>query len=263
MIAEEIDKLLMNNVFRFAIGPWKGHYSGIWRVWSNENDKEDIYLGASSLLQCLKFSIHQSGVCQLSYTSHNYEILKVEGKAPKDSRHIMRWDRGELSDNEIKQILDIHFPLKTLNESNKPKGKKKKKILVLEPLQDQLGTNDSVTLKLLFHNMNPETAPFKKAVSKRGIMPVVNIELTEGYITLAFCHSKILPIDIPEEHKQSFKNGFAAAAQNMNLKIGEKKDNLSSLLMLESSPPSMICIGGLKISRETEKHFNIDFDTLE
>lgn len=249
------------NVIRFAIGPWKNHYSEVWRIWSYKND---IYLGATSLLKCLKFSLHQSGICRLAYVAENYEKLKKQKKAPQNDRCILEWNRGQLNENEIKQILDIHFPLNILHHNVAPKVKAKKKLIKIQPDNESVGNNDSLTLQLLFHSIHPEEDRFIQSLARQKLAPFIYFELEDAYISFAFKYSKILPIELKGDHRKMMENAIVSVVKHYNLEIGESKEKLSMLdINGNTSPPSLVCINNIKITKNSEKNYGISIDEIE
>jgi hypothetical protein len=87
-----MDKL-DNNAFRFSVGPWDGRYSPVWRIWSNPS-LDDIYLGARSLLRCLKISLHQSGKFRAAYVKNYYDNVNESKKNNNGiDRAIMKWEK--------------------------------------------------------------------------------------------------------------------------------------------------------------------------
>ncbi|PHZ84816.1 hypothetical protein [Paremcibacter congregatus] len=248
--------------FRFTIGPWKNHYSEIWRIWQSPG-KDDIYLGASNLLEYIKFSIHKSGICRLAFTAHNYEELKEMGNAPQTDRCVAKWNRGKVKDHEIKQILDIHFPLNILHNNAPPKTKTGKKLFQLEPDVKCLGDKDTVTLKLLFHKAQMKDTAFLQALASKRIMPLICFGIVDGFISVCFQYSKILPIEIPKKNKCAFENGLKATCQKLNLDIGESMENISMFHMKNGAPPTLSCISGFVITRNTEANYTISCNKYE
>ena len=73
------------NALRFAVGNPNEYRSSIWRLWVEAND---VYLASRFAARLLKFSLHQSGIWRLAWTSES-------GVKAKDSndRVEKRWQR--------------------------------------------------------------------------------------------------------------------------------------------------------------------------
>lgn len=143
------------DAIRFCIGPWKGRYSSVWRIWGEKD--ADVYMGVSALLGYLKISLHESGKFRVAFVGDYNQKLVDEGKAPDTDRAFLKWDKIEVEDGTIMQALDIHFPLTALSLEDRPETKKGKKLFCIQPEENSLGENDTVTVKVLFHNAHPES----------------------------------------------------------------------------------------------------------
>ncbi len=245
-----------SNVFRFAIGPWKGKYSEKWRIWCNKN-KDDIYLGGYGTINWLKLSLHESGICQISFLKPKYDELKNKNMAPKKGRHIARWERNPLGKNEIQQILDVRFPYNSFHHQDKPKTAKGKKLVLIEPINDNDSDFDSVNLKVLYHNFDPLSKEFILALQNQGITQMYAVQIKDGCVSFGFSFSKILPIKKSKELEGAIKAYIAS----QDMEVGEFQGNLSIMDIQGGTPPSITSIGGLKISKVSDAEFKIDFET--
>ncbi len=255
----ELEKYL--NPFRFAIGPWKSHYSDVWRIWFSA-DKGDIYLGASAILKWLKVSLHNSGQCHIAFVDHNYEELRDKGKAPKESRFVAQWDIGAFKKNEIKQILDIHFPLKSLHHNEPPKGTKRKKMWLLEPQCLDLVEADTVTIKFLVHKIPLEEIKKYKLFESKGIHGIFSFEREDYFVSIAYRYNKILPIDLDKTEVKIYEKMIYDTAKEYDLKIGEKKENLTVLHPMKSDTANLVVIHGVCIARTGDTSYDFSINEL-
>lgn len=192
------------DALRLSIGPWTGRYSSVWRIWVNQSTG-DVYMGVSALLNYLKISLHDSGKFRAAFVSSYNQLLVEEGKDAETDRAFLKWEKISVLDGTIMQALDIHFPLSALSLGHKPKTKKGKKLILIQPDEESLGENDTVTMKLLFHKSHPESIVFTRSLDKRNIIPVFNTELhNKEYLTIAFLYSKQLPIVISKREQKGY-----------------------------------------------------------
>ena len=243
---------------RLSIGPWNGRYSSVWRIWVNQSTG-DVYMGVSALLNYLKISLHDSGKFRAAYVSSYNQLLVEERKGAETDRAFSKWEKIAVLDGTIMQALDIHFPLSALSLGHKPKTKKGKKLILLQPDEKSLGENDTVTMKLLFHKSHPESIVFTKSLDKRNIIPVFNTELhNEEYLTIAFLYSKQLPIVISKREQKGYAVMMHDLFKKSGKRVGDKFDGLTIQTFQMGRPPSIFNIGRVSICWDAEKNFSIN-----
>jgi hypothetical protein len=117
------------DIVRFSIGPWKGRYSSMWRVWSDAHSG-DVYLAVRTLVKYLKISLHKSGKFRAAFTdSYHQKMLAKEKSTEAADRAFLKWGKKPVSEGEIMQALDIHFPLFALSLKHAPKKEKGKEFI--------------------------------------------------------------------------------------------------------------------------------------
>ena len=156
---------------RFCVGPWDGRYSDVWRIWTDKGFG-NVYLGVRSLAGVLKVSLHSSGRFRAAFTKQYNDRLVSEGKDASVDRAFMKWQKRSPGNWEMLQALDIHFPLSALSLPDKPRIERKgRKLFLLEPSPSCVGSNDTVTLKIMFHKLHPDSRRVSDALSGKKIMP--------------------------------------------------------------------------------------------
>jgi len=246
------------NVIRFCVGPWKNRYSSNWRIWSNPND-DNIYLGVSALLKYLKISLHETGKFRAAFVEDYNEKLISDGKDESIDRAFMKWDKAPLIENEIRQVLDIHFPIDALSADVKPQSKKGKPVYFMVPDPNSIGDNDTVTVKVLFHKTHPEHQAIAKAFNMKRTIPGFWIELNSGeFASIAFQYSKILPINISKEKEEQ---GYAKLALDMlkssGKNVGDSLHNLTFQKIDMGMPPTITNVGHVSVRWVAEKSISI------
>lgn len=157
------------DAIRFYVGPWDDRYSSVWRVWSNPG-KHDLFLGVRSIAGVLKVSLHQSGIFKAAFTKEHHRQLIEEGERPEgEDKAFMRWERGPLVSNQIVQVLDVHFPLPLLSIDKRPE--QKKTTFEIRPHDGTIGENDTITVKVLCHDMMPDSQRLLSALNRLGVVP--------------------------------------------------------------------------------------------
>lgn len=159
-------KKMKLDAIRFSIGPWDGRYSSVWRIWSNTGS-DDVYLGVRTLLKYMKISLHQTGKFRVAFTNSYNQKMVEDGKRRETDRAFLKWDKIPVSEKDIMQALDIHFPLSALSLKHKPKTTSGKNLFLLQPDEKSLGSNDSVTVKVLFHRIHPNSDIFHDALKQK------------------------------------------------------------------------------------------------
>ena len=86
------------HICRFGVRSEDGRSSDIWRNWtSTRGNKSDVYLAPRALAGRLKVSMHETGKCQLSFTKEFLGEIADLGTWTRESRHLARWELGQLS----------------------------------------------------------------------------------------------------------------------------------------------------------------------
>ena len=246
------------DALRLSIGPWNGRYSSVWRIWVNQSTG-DVYMGVSALLNYLKISLHDSGKFRAAFVSSYNQLLVEEGKDAETDRAFLKWEKISVLDGTIMQALDIHFPLSALSLGHKPKTKKGKKLILIQPDEESLGENDTVTMKLLFHKSHPESIVFTRSLDKRNIIPVFNTELhNKDYLTIAFLYSKQLPIVISKREQKGYVAMMHDLFKKSEKRVGDKIGGLTIQTFQMGRPPSILNIGGVSVCWDAEKNFSIN-----
>lgn len=241
------------DVIRFSIGPWRGRYSSVWRVWT---DKGDVYLAVRALVRYMKVSLHQSGVFRIAFTNEYDKTMRVKGMDPFVDRAFMKWHKIPIHGKQLMQALDIHFPLTALSLRGKPNMKK---VVLLQPDENALGTDDSVTVKILFHKMHPDTGFVTAALKQCGLIPGFWIELGNGeYITIAFRYSKLLPLQISKTEMQNYAAMFHKRFTQTGKQVGDVIEDLTIQVFEMGRPPAIYNLGGVSVRWEAETHFSVD-----
>lgn len=245
------------DAIRFCIGPWKGRYSSMWRVWSPPSS-DDLYLGARCLLQNLKISLHKSGKFRAAYVEDYYETVISKGRSAEGDRAFMKWDKIAVPAGTIMQALDIHFPLDGLSVAEVHTPKKGKKQFVLTPDDAAVGDNDTVTVKVLFHTAHPESEHIVREFSKRSLLLVFWVELSNGeYVSFAFCYTKQLPISLQSEHAKGIGLRMRDHLRSIGESVGAKRTNLTMQLFQMGLPPAITNIGNLNFHWVAESQMRI------
>ena len=248
------------DAIRFCIGPWKGRYSSIWRIWSNPGS-DDIYLGVRCLLQSLKISLHQSGKFRAAFVESYHDRLVADGKDPSGDRAFMKWDKIAVTGGTIMQALDIHFPLSTLSLSEEPSPIKSKKQFILKPHEESLSVNDTVTVKILFHKAHPESDVIRRAFANRNIIPMFWLELANGeYVSFVSAYTKKLPIDFEKKEMQKFANQMGNYFKKNGDTVGAKISNLTMQMFRMNMPPEIYNIGNMSVHWKDENNIIISKD---
>jgi hypothetical protein len=218
---------------RFCIGPWNGRYSSI--------------------------SLHQSGKFRAAFTgSYNQKMIE-EGRDAESDRAFLKWDKKPVEENHIMQVLDIHFPLSALSLTHKPRESKGKEPLIIRPSKTSLGSNDTVTVKIIFHKLQPESEAFLSALKHRNIMPAFWFGLSASeYVTIAFQYTKKLPLKLEKEDEKNFAGMFHGYFTKSGKKVGDTIDGLTIMPFRMGLPPEVYNIGQISICWEAEKHFSVD-----
>ena len=242
------------DTLRFSIGPWHGRYSSVWRVWSEDGD---VYLAVRALVRYMKISLHQSGRFRVAFTKeYNEKMVLENGKNSAIDRAFLKWQKIPISDSEIMQALDIHFPLSALSLRHKPDTTN---LILLQPDQKSLGDNDSVTVKVLFHKLHPDSELLTAALKRRNLMPGFWLELSNGeYVTIAFQYSKQLPLSISEAEMQKYAAMFHERFTRSGKQVGDVVDDLTIQVFQMGRPPAIYNIGGVSVRWVAERHFSID-----
>lgn len=237
---------------RFCVGPWNGRYSSIWRVWPGP--KGDIYLGVRSLVNCFKVSLHQSGKFRAALVKSFNDRLVSMGEDAKKDRAFLKWEKGPILPNNIRHVLDIHFPLAALARPERPKDIGRKHFLTLVPHESSVGDNDSITLKVLFHLTHPEHASMRKALHLRDITPVYWMRLpNDEYVTFAFHYTKQLPIEMPSLKARAGFGVTAKFLEQKGMKVGDTLNDISVQTFHDGRPPSVVEVGNMYLRWEDEK----------
>lgn len=161
---------MKHDPIRFCIGPWNARYSSVWRIWSDQGS-DDVYLGVRELLNYIKISLHKSGKFRAAFTNSYNQKMIEDGRNAEIDRAFLKWDKKPFEEKQIMQVLDIHFPLSTLSLNHKPRESKRKKLLIIQPDKTSLGSNDTVTVKILFHKLQPKGKKFIAALKDKNMMP--------------------------------------------------------------------------------------------
>ena len=249
---------MKHDPIRFSIGPWNGRYSSVWRIWSDQGS-DDIYLGVRTLLKYMKISLHKSGKFRAAFTDTYNQKMIEDGKNTEIDRAFLKWDKKPLEEKEIMQVIDIHFPLPALSLNHKPKSTKKKNCLIIQPDKTSLGSNDTVTVKILFHKLEPESKKFLTALEDKNMMPAFWFGLSVGeYVTIAFQYTKKLPLKIKKEDENKFAVMFHEYFKKSGKKVGDTVEGLTIQTFGMGLPPEVFNIGQVSVRWEAEKHFSID-----
>ncbi|NCS36270.1 MAG: hypothetical protein GPJ14_19380 [Microcystis aeruginosa G11-01] len=91
---------------RFAFSSFDSLYSSIWRLWSQGND---IYVASRAIAGDIKTSLHESGMCQTSFTSQFMDSNHPVRAQVSGSRHIIRWKRQPIQEG-LFRLFDIVIP---------------------------------------------------------------------------------------------------------------------------------------------------------
>lgn len=243
MTGQNLDCRPKLDAFRFCIGPWKGRYSSVWRVWSPKR-KDDIYLGAKSLLNKIKISLHESGQFHAAFVEDYYAEIVEDGKSGINDRFIVRWERPAIADGVILQVLDLHFPLPALSFDQEPVTDQSKVNFIFQPEDSSIGDNDSVTIRILFHSLNPESAPIRKALVGKGLLLLFYFQLRSGgYASFVSCYTKQLPKQIDKKLGQQVGRAMMSEFEKLGKGVGDKIEDLTLLQFKGGSPPSITSIG--------------------
>jgi len=249
------------DAIRFSIGPWNGRYSSVWRIWSNPGS-DDVYLGVRTVLKYLKVSLHKSGKFRTAFTNSYNQLMVERGKDSNVDRAFLKWDKKPVSNNEIMQALDIHFPLPVLSLTHRPQTMKGKSLFLMEPHEASLGDHDSVTVKVLFHRIHPDSAAFHTALDEKNIMRGFWVELsTSEFVSICFQYSKQLPISVSEEEQERYAAMFHQHFTRKGKKVGDIVDELTIQMFEMGWPPAIYNIGRVSAHWKAEKHFSIDIGT--
>lgn len=240
------------NTVRFFVGPWKGRYSSVWRVWSNPGS-DDIYLGVSCLLKNLKVSLHQSGKFRAAFVEDYHEKLVNEDTNQYKDRAFMKWENTAVPDGTIMQVLDIHFPLNALSLHDAPVPKTGKQYFCFKPDETALGANDTVTLKIMFHKAHPGSLGIQFAYAKRNFIPIFWVELQNGeYVSFVGSYTTHQPIELNSQEAQNMANSMLQHFKAKGAEVGAIENDLSFQVFEAGLPPSIYNIGNVKIHWEQE-----------
>jgi hypothetical protein len=248
---------MARDAIRICIGPWKGRYSSMWRIWGSSNS-DDIYLAVRSLAQSLKISLHQSGDFRAAFTEQYSTKITKEGKDRKFDRAFMKWTKIPVPEGTIMQALDIHFPLEALSLVTQPRPIKGRKQFILTPDEGSLRDNDSVTVKVLFHRAHPESEVIKRAFAKQAIMPMFWVELRNGeYVSFVSQYTKQLPFDLKAAEGQKIGHMMRDYFKRTGSAVGAKNSNLTMQFFRMGLPPSVLNLGNLSVQWEEEKKISV------
>ncbi len=98
--------------FYFCIGNPEGLRSTVWKTYSGSNIKSDVYIQSRMMGSEMKISLHESGLCQCSFTDdwvQKYNKHNAE-------RHIERWQRQEPTSTLATLIFQIIIPESELRQ---------------------------------------------------------------------------------------------------------------------------------------------------
>tara|TARA_R110001606_G_C15252280_1_gene637489 strand:+ start:74 stop:850 length:777 start_codon:yes stop_codon:yes gene_type:complete len=251
-------KKLKGEIIRLCIGPWHGKYSSVWNVISNPKNG-DFYIGVRVLAKVMKITFHPSGKCRVAFVDSYNQKLVENGKDPLIDRAFLKWEKGDVPESTIRQILDIHFPLSVLSLNEKPKIKGNKKIIFIQPDEKSLGENDTITMKVLFHKVEPESDVLYQAMAKRKVIPAFYSEtINQEYMTIAYEYSKKLPISITDKEQKGYAEMIRGYFLRADRQVGDRMEGLSLQLFEMGLPPSVTNIGTVSAFWESEKHFSIN-----
>ena len=246
------------DAIRFCIGPWNGRYSSMWRIWSNPGD-DNVYLGVSALLQKLKFSLHETGKFRAAFVEGYNQELMAKGKNPEVDRAFLKWEKAAVTDRNIMQALDIHFPLPALSLNVEPAARKRKKQFFIQPEKDSLGKNDTITVKILFHRIHPYDVIFARSLKNKGLTPVFFAKLhNDEFVTVAFGYSKKLPFTISEEEKNKYGSMLGDVFGKAEKKVGDRINNLTLQIFQMGFPPSIYNFGNISAHWISQDNISIN-----
>lgn len=246
------------DAIRFSIGPWNGRYSSVWRVWRNPNS-DDVYLGVRSLLRYLKISLHKTGKFRAAFVDSYYRTLMEERNWANIDRAFLKWEKIKYSETAIMEALDLHFPLSALSLSRIPEVENTRTMFIIKPSEDFVGTNDTITVKLLYHKLHPDESIFISALNKKKLIPAYYASLSENeYLSVVFGASKILPISLSKEEQKLYAGMCRKIFDESGKNVGDRIDDLTIQVFQMRRPPTVINVGCVSVYWESAKNFCID-----
>ena len=261
MTKKEAEPPTKLDAIRFCVGPWDDRFSSMWRVWRSPTS-DDLYLGVTCLLQKLKISLHRSGKFRAAFVEDYHDELVSKGKDPDSNRAFMKWDKPAVVDHEILEALDLHFPLSSLCVVGLPNIKPNKLFHQIEPHEESLKENDTLTIKVLFHRTNPESISIKRAFRQRSILNLFSVELNSGeYVSFAACYTKQLPIELNRINRNVWANNMLSYFKSSGYPIGSKLEIISTLVFQGATPPRVYSVGGLSFEYVSETEVSLSRPT--
>lgn len=240
---------------RFCVGPWKGRYSSVWRVWV---DSDDVYLGVRHLVKYLKISLHRSGKFRAAFTDSYNQKLVEEGKDGRIDRAFLKWTKRPVLQDEIMQVLDLHFFLPALSLDQRPGTTRGKTCFIFQPHEESLEGNDTITAKILFHTRHPDSEAIGRALRKKNVLPWFWHELnSQEYMTMGFQYTKPALLDLPKGEFNASAIVWPEYFKNRGRRAGDTIENQTLMYFADGRPPSVYNVGGTSICWKSEKHFSI------
>jgi hypothetical protein len=132
---------------------------------------------------------------------------------------------------------------------------------LLKPDENSIRNNDSITFKILFNKLHPDSETFQAALHRRNIIPVFWSSLNTGeYITLSFQYTKQLPLSISNEESARYGAMFHKYFTQSGKNAGDVVRDLTIQTFQMGLPPAIYNIGGVSVRWNAESEFSIDID---
>jgi len=155
-----------SNEIRFGLGDEDGHYSMVWRAWSQG---DDVYLAPRGMAQVVKLSVHASGIWRWAWPKDSALAREVSG-----DRAQLRWTKPPPFVQGWRAGPTVLFPYAPVEGWGADPLETTKKVHWLEPP----AKNRKVTVSLLLGD--PGVVPARDLRENKRMPVIAEFELRSG-----------------------------------------------------------------------------------